>query len=182
MGAPEQILLKVLQIGRKLNLDRLLIFWTRTYPFTNYFKGFEKVEAVKQIFGDKTEEVLRNLRVQFFPMVGYMGTSNSDGHLMINPRYLNNGDRVDVYLDIIHELVHVRQFMMGKELFDTHFDYAKRPTEIEAYRYTVEEARRIGLSDKRICECLKTEWMSNEDLRLLAKSLNVKCDESIIHY
>jgi hypothetical protein len=176
MGAPELILLKVLQIGRELRLDRLLTFWIRTYPFTNYFKGFEKVEAVRQIFGDKTEEVLNNLRVQFFPMVGYMGTSNSDGHLMINSRYLNNGDRVDVYLDIIHELVHVRQFMEGKELFDTNFDYAKRPTEIEAYRHTVEEARRIGLSDKRICEYLKTEWMSNEDLRLLAKSLNVKCD------
>ncbi len=176
MNVPELILLKVLQIGRALRLDKLLLFWVRTYPFTNYFKGFEKVEAIRHIFGDKAEEVLSNLRVQFFPMVGYMGTSDSDGHLIINPRYLNNGNRVDVYLDVIHELVHVRQFMEGKKLFDSNYDYAERPTEIEAYRYAVKEARRMGLSDKRICEYLKTEWMSNEDLRLLAKSLNVKCD------
>jgi hypothetical protein len=25
-----------------------------TYPFMDYFKGFEKVEAVKRIFGEKT--------------------------------------------------------------------------------------------------------------------------------
>ena len=176
MNVPELILLKVLQIGRALRLDKLLLFWVRTYPFTNYFKGFEKVEAIRHIFGDKAEEVLSNLRVQFVPMVGYMGTSDSDGHLIVNPRYLNNGNRVDIYLDVIHELVHVRQFMEGKRLFDSNYDYAERPTEIEAYRYAVEEARRMGLSEKRICEYLKTEWMSNEDLRRLAKSLNVKCD------
>jgi hypothetical protein len=104
-----------------------------------------------------------------------MGTSNTDGHIMVNARYLNAGDRVDIYLDLIHELVHVKQFMDGKELFDHRYSYVDRPTEIEAYRHAVEEARKIGLSDERICEYLKTEWMSDEDLRRLAKALNVKC-------
>ena len=52
----------------------------------------------------------------------------------------------------------------------------ERPTEIEAYRYTVQEARRLGLSDERICEYLKTEWMSDEDLKILSKAVNVTCD------
>ena len=55
------------------------------------------------------------------------------------------------------------------------FHIVERPTEIEAYRYTVQEARRLGLSDERICEYLKTEWMSDRDLRFLAGAVDVAC-------
>jgi hypothetical protein len=133
-----------------------------TYPFAEYFKGFEKVEAVRKIFGEKTNTVLNNLRVEFAGMRGYMGVSNVDGHLLVSALYLKQGDLIDIYLDIIHELVHVRQFLEGKELFDDRFSYEERPTEIEAYRHAVEEARRLGLSDERICEYLRTEWMTDE--------------------
>jgi hypothetical protein len=65
--------------------------------------------------------------------------------------------------------------MDGKELFDGRFEYVDRPTEIEAYRYTVKEARRLGLSEERICQYLKTEWMSEEDLKKLARHVEVGC-------
>jgi hypothetical protein len=143
--------------------------------FTDYFKNFEKVEAVRGIFGEKTEEVLRNLKIEFIGLGGYMGVDNTDGHLMVNARYLNSGNKVDIYLDVIHELYHVKQFMEGRELFDSRYDYIERPTEVEAYRYTVQEARRLGLSDERICQYLKTEWMSDSDLKRLAKALDVTC-------
>lgn len=104
-----------------------------------------------------------------------MGVSDCNGHMIINPRYLNNGDKVDIYLDVIHELVHVRQHMQGRELFDTNYSYSERPTEIEAYRYAVEEARKLGLGDARICEYLKVPFMSSEELQKLANALNVKC-------
>jgi hypothetical protein len=65
--------------------------------------------------------------------------------------------------------------MEGKKLFDTNYNYTERPTEVEAYRYAVEEAKRLGLNDAQICQYLKTEWMSYEDLKNLAKTLNVKC-------
>jgi hypothetical protein len=145
-----------------------------THPFMEYFKGFENVEAVKRIFGEKTADVLRNLQVEFVGFRGYMGVSDVDGHLMISAYYLNNGDLIDIYLDIIHELVHVRQFMEGKKLFDDRYDYVGRPTEIEAYRHAVEEARRLGLDDARICQYLKTEWISERELRKLAKALDVE--------
>jgi hypothetical protein len=64
--------------------------------------------------------------------------------------------------------------MEGKKLFDDNFSYVRRPTEVEAYRLAVEEAKRLGLSDERICEYLKTEWMSNRDLERLAEAVNVK--------
>jgi len=159
----------------KLDVEIVRNAKVSTYPFTDYLKGFEKVQAVRRIFGEKTESVLNNLRVEFGGRRGYMGVSNTDGHLMISADYLNKGDIIDIYLDVIHELTHVKQFMDGKELFDGRYNYVERPTEIEAYRNAVEEARRLGLSDQRICEYLKTEWMTDEDLLLLAKALNVRC-------
>jgi predicted SprT family Zn-dependent metalloprotease len=102
-----------------------------------------------------------------------MGVDNSDGHLLVNKRYLNSGSKEDIYLDVIHELCHVKQHMEGRDLFDPNYDYVDRPTEVEAYRYAVLEAKRIGLSPARIRQYLKTEWMSPEDLDRLIKNMNV---------
>ena len=77
-----------------------------------------------------------------------MRVSNHDGHLMINPDYFMAADFTDLYLDVIHELVHVRQFLDGKRS-DSQTAYVERPLEIEAYNITVEEARNIGLGRKR---------------------------------
>jgi hypothetical protein len=153
----------------------LFLFGILTYSFLDYFKGFEKVEIVNEIFGEKTREVLSSLRVEFTWSGGYMGVNPFNGHLMVNPRYLNNGDKLDIYLDLIHELVHIRQFREGVELFDANYSYVDRPTEIEAYGYAVKEAKRLRISDKRICEYLRTEWMSEEDLEQLSKVLHIKC-------
>jgi hypothetical protein len=150
-----------------------------TYPFTDYFKGFDRIEAVRKIFGDRTGSVLRKIKVEFAGMRSYMGVSNVDGHILMSARYLKEGDIVDIYLDIIHELVHVRQFMEGRELFDDHFSYVERPTEIEAYRRAVEEARTLGLSEERICEYLKTEWMTDDEFKRLAEAVNVNCAQNM---
>ncbi len=157
----------------KINVKILRNAEVAMVPFTDYFQGFEKVDAVKRIFGDKTEEVLKNLKIEFSGRRGYMGVSNIDGHLIVSAEYLNNGDIVDIYLDVIHELTHVKQFMDGKDLFDRRYNYVTNPTEVEAHRNAVEEARRLGLSDERICNYLQTEWISDEDLMILAKALNV---------
>jgi hypothetical protein len=146
-----------------------------THPFIKYFQGFEKIETVNLLFGEKTNEVINNLRVEFSGRGGYMGVSKFDGHLIISADYLSKGDIVDIYLDIIHELVHVKQYMDGQELFDNRYHYVDRPTEIEAYYYTIVEARKLGLTEKRIYEYLKTEWMTMEEVKRLAKSIDVKC-------
>ena len=149
----------------------------QTHPFTDYFQGFEKVEAIRQIFGDKTDEVLRNLRVEFVSSRrAYMGVSDVDGHLIVGAHYLKDGDITEIYLDVIHELVHLKQFMDGKELFESRYDYVDRPTEIEAYEVAVKEARRLGLSEKQIYTYLRTEWMTDEEFKRLARTLNVKCE------
>lgn len=172
MTAIEFVIFRILRLFRKLPFN-LLGIGNRKVIFAEYFKDFEKVEAVRGIFGEKTQEVLANLEVELSWVMGYMYVDGSDGHIVISKNYLSSGDKTDIYLDLIHELCHVKQFMEGRELFDPQYEYVDRPTEIEAYRYTVQEARRLGLSDERICLYLKTEWMGESDLRRLAKSVNV---------
>jgi hypothetical protein len=171
----EYAVFKILRLFGKLPLNKIVSFGASTRTFAEYFKGFEKVPAVRGIFGDKTEEVLHNLKVDISWFGGYMFVNSANGHLVISARYLHDGDRVDIYLDLIHELCHIKQFMEGKGLFDSRYAYVDRPTEVEAYRYTVQEAKRIGFSDERICDYLKTEWMSDEDLKRLANAIGVTC-------
>jgi hypothetical protein len=168
----EYIAWTTFRIARKLRLTRIMRIGTSTQMFLECFSGFEKSDAVRGIFGDRTHEVLSNLKVEF-TWFGYMGVDDDDGHLMVNKRYLNNGDKTDIYLDVVHELCHVKQHMDGKPLFDQNYDYVDRPTEVEAYRYTVQEAKRLGLSDEHILRYLQTEWMSDDDLRQLVKNIGI---------
>jgi hypothetical protein len=149
----------------------------KLYPFTDFFKGFEKVEAVRSTFGDKTEEVLNNLKVEFFSFrFGYMGVSDVDGHILISTHHLKNSDFKVLYLDVVHELVHVKQFMEGKQLFNSEFEYVDSPVEIEAYRHAVKEARRIGMSDEEIADYLKVEWVDEEAHKRLVKAVGLKTE------
>jgi hypothetical protein len=175
MDRLEYAMFRILRLFRKTMLNRILSAGASTHMFTECFKNFDKVNAVKGIFGEKTTEILSNLKVDFTLFSGYMYVDSSNGHLVISSRYLKTGNKIDIYLDLIHELCHVKQLMEGRELFDPNYSYVERPTELEAYRYTVREARRLGLDDERICKYLKTEWMSDRDLQYLAKAVNVSC-------
>lgn len=102
-----------------------------------------------------------------------MSTSDRDGHLLISTHHLDNSEFRVVYLDIVHELCHVKQFLDGRVLYDDRFSYVDSPVEVEAYRITVEEARRIGMTKKEIADYLKVEWTSDEDHRRLLDSVGI---------
>ena len=144
------------------------------HHFMDYFKGFEKLPVVREIFGNETDKVLATLMVEFSGgRFGYMGTSDEDGHLIISAHYLREGDSRSIYLDVIHELVHVRQFREGKQLFDESYEYADRPTELEAYRHALKEARQLGMSDHEIFEYLKVTWLDDDEVERLARNIGV---------
>ena len=146
----------------------------KLHPFTDYFKGFEDVKAVRSIFGRQTAEVLKNLKVEFFSAkFGYMSVSDEDGHLLVSAHHLKNSEMKILYLDIVHELFHVKQFMEGKQLFQDEFEYVDSPIEVPAYKFTIEEAKRIGMGRDEIIEYLKVEWVSEEQHMRLLKTLGV---------
>lgn len=144
------------------------------HPFLHIFGGFERLEAVKSIFGPRTVKILDNLWVEIAPGRGYMRINDEKGSIVINAKYLKEGNEVDVYLDVIHELVHIRQHHEGKELWDRKYEYIDRPTEIEAYRMAVDEARRLGLTEEQVEQYLKVEWISDEHFRRFLHNVGVK--------
>lgn len=146
----------------------------KLHPFTDYFKGFEDVQAIRSIFGRKTADVLKNLKVEFFSAkFGYMSVSDEDGHLLVSAHHLKNSEMKILYLDVVHELFHVKQFMEGKKLFQDEFEYVDSPIEVPAYKFTIEEAMRIGMRRDEIVEYLKVEWVSEEQHLRLLKSLGL---------
>jgi hypothetical protein len=147
---------------------------THLLPFPRFFRGFEQVGAVRKLFGRQTNRVLRNLKVEFFSArFGYMGTSDVDGHLLISTFHLRDSDFRTLYLDVVHELCHVRQFRRGRPLFYPKLSYVDAPSEIEAYRFTVQEGRRIGMTDRELFDYLKVEWITPVELRRLARRMGV---------
>jgi len=147
---------------------------THLLPFARYFRGFEKNPAVRELFGEETGKVLGELKVEFFSArFGYMGTSDVDGHLLVSTHHLSDADFRTVYLDVVHELCHVRQFRRGRPLFYPKLSYVDAPSEIEAYRFTVKEGRRIGMTDRELRDYLKVEWISDAEHRRLARRTGV---------
>jgi len=139
--------------------------------------GFETTPAVRKIFGPETDEVLTSLQVEFLnARSDYIWVSDRDGHLIANANYLKHADTRDIYLDLIHELVHVKQFRDGRKIslnFGKRFEYVDRLTELEAYRHTIKEARRLGMSDEEIVDYLQVTWLDEEEVRRLASHLGV---------
>jgi hypothetical protein len=143
-------------------------------PFKDVFGGFEKCPAVRSIFGRSTNRVLTDLEVEVEDGRGYMRINDKRGSIMVNAKYLKEGEEVHLYLDVVHELVHIRQHMKGQELWDKRYAYVDRPTELEAYRVALEEARRLGLKEEKIVDYLKVEWVTEEEFSRFLRTLGLK--------
>lgn len=83
--------------------------------------------------------------------------------------YYRAGSDVDLYMDMLHELTHIRQHHEGLDLWDERYAYVDRPTEIEGYAVAVEEGRRLGMDDEDIIEHLTNPWMDAEDVQRLLR-------------
>src|SRR5712691_305381 len=108
----------------------------------------------------------------------YMYIDDEAGNVVAGLGYLKQGDEIILYLDVLHELTHIRQWHAGKELWDRRYNYVDRPTEIEAYRVAVDEARSLGMTDREIADYLRVEWTSREEHERLCKHLDVRSPES----
>jgi hypothetical protein len=93
--------------------------------------------------------------------------------IVVGVKHFRESPPLTVYLDIYHELCHVLQRRNGANLFEPGESYVRRWTEVEAYRFVVEEARRLGVSDEYLCEYLRVEWITKAEHRELLKTLGV---------
>ncbi|MEM3854597.1 MAG: GNAT family N-acetyltransferase [Conexivisphaerales archaeon] len=113
---------------------------------------------------ESTKVIIENTR-------GYMHVL--DGKVRVNLQYLQVADIRFLYLDILHELIHISQSIKGENLYDTRFTYFNRPTEIEAYRFAISEAQKIGMNTAEIKEYLKVEWVSEGEFNDFLKLMNL---------
>jgi len=148
-----------------------------TYALSEVFPGIGNDHRLMEIFGDPQTvvDILAQIRVNLVDRRHYMSVANEDGAISIGLEHLQKAEATVLHLDILHELVHVRQQRKGLDLYDRTKPYVDRPTEIEAYIFTVREARRIGLNDEQILRYLEVEWVTTEELMRLARHLNIAC-------
>ncbi|HXY82453.1 MAG TPA: hypothetical protein VEH56_01955 [Candidatus Saccharimonadales bacterium] len=134
------------------------------------------VETLNRYVEDSSllERILSVTEVTVTSQADYMHVNDKDGSLFVGLDYLQKGEVHHLYLDIIHELIHVRQYLEGKELFDEKFNYVDRPTEIEAYQGAVDEARKLGMSEDAIADYIYVEWITSVEHERLLKTLGVK--------
>jgi hypothetical protein len=88
--------------------------------------------------------------------------------IVVGEKHLRESELLILFLDIFHELCHVQQRQAGAELFGGAPSYVDRPTEVDAYRFVVNEAKELGVGDEVLREYLRVEWINDEEhLRLL---------------
>jgi hypothetical protein len=93
--------------------------------------------------------------------------------IVVGKSHLHDSPPLMLYMDIYHELCHIRQRRGGANLWEPGVSYVKRWTEVEAYRFVVEEAHTLGVSDEFLREYLKVEWISAKEHRSLLVELKV---------
>ncbi|MEM2093871.1 MAG: hypothetical protein QXI32_01070 [Candidatus Bathyarchaeia archaeon] len=146
------------------------------YLLRDVAEGLGDSPAVKAIFPDRREreEVLGSIKVRIRPGQGYMRVDNFDLAIIVAQDHLRFSDIRVVYLDFIHELVHIKQVREGKKIFSREVRYVDKDTEIEAYQVTVLEARRIGMSEDEIRDYLDVPWIDDDEYAVLLRRLGVR--------
>ncbi len=146
------------------------------YRMEEVFADIRACPVLREIFADEREidRVVSEIAVSITDRPHVMFVDNHDATITIGMAYLREASDEFLYLDIIHELCHVKQHLQGLDLYDRSKSYVDRETEIDAYRITVREARRIGLDDEAICHYLQVPWISHEEHERLAARMGVE--------
>jgi len=146
-----------------------------TYYLEDIFEGLKEAEVLLQVFETTKEldDVFSKTKVMVDEHGHYMRVTNDDATIIIGTGHLKNSDKVILYLDIVHELVHVKQQRQGLDLYNKSYSYVDRPTEIEAYAVAAKEAKRLGMSDGEIFDYLHVEWITPDEHKRLATNIGL---------
>ena len=118
------------------------------------------------------DRLLETARVRIEPGDGYVWVDDEAPAIILAEHYYQHGNACDLYLDLLHELTHLRQLAEAQDLWDERFRYVDRPTEIEGYAVAIEEGRRLGMTEARIVRHLSNPWMTRTDIQRLLENVN----------
>lgn len=143
------------------------------YKFSEVFTNIENCRILWKVFGSrkKFHQILKKQRVRVSRKNWIFWVNHKKHEITIYKGYLKRCQKRILYLDCIHELVHMKQMHDGRDLWDKRFVYVDRPTEIEAYIIAAKEAKRIGMNRKQIARYLRVSWASKEENNRLIRNV-----------
>jgi hypothetical protein len=144
---------------------------TGEHPYLKVLPAVKSSPALARIAALPTarDRLLERARVQIRGHQGYAFVDVDVPCIVLSEWYFRSGSDRDLYLDLLHELTHLRQLDQGLDLWDERFEYVDRPTEIEGYAVAIEEGRRLGMTGEDVVDHLANPWMTAADtVRLLA--------------
>ena len=129
--------------------------------------------ALRRIAPDPAvrERLLAGAKVRIETMRSFCWVDVVVPCIVLNSGYYRDGSELDLYLDLLHELTHLRQVAEGRNVWDESYEYVDRPTEVEAYAVAVEEGRRLGMNDEDVVHHLSNPWMSAADVQKLVANI-----------
>jgi len=136
---------------------------------------FEESPTVRRI---ETPDIpigplLDEARVKIKKGEGYLYVDVKIPAIILIEDYYHKANALDLYIDLAHELTHVRQMLEGKNIWDHSLDYVDRPTEIEGYAVAVEEGIRLGMTEEQVIQHLSNPWLSDEEVIRLRRNIDM---------
>lgn len=145
-----------------------------THPYRLFLPRFEESPAVRLI---ETPEfpigpLLDDARVRIRAGEGYLFVDVRIPAIILMEDYYHRANPLDLYLDLAHELTHLRQLAEGKDLWDHSLHYVDRPTEIEGFAVAVAEGIRLGMTEDQVLQHLSNPWLNEEEVMRLRKNID----------
>jgi hypothetical protein len=144
------------------------------HPFLAILPGVAASPALARVVAEPAARarLLDRALVQIRGDRGYAFVDVERPCIVLSERYYREGAELDIYLDLLHELTHLRQLEEGLDLWDERFAYVDRPTEVEAYAVAIEEGRRLAMTDQDVLDHLSNPWMSASEVRRLLRNVD----------
>jgi hypothetical protein len=143
------------------------------HPYRRLLPRIDESPATRRI-GSPLNPIgllLDKARVRIKQREGYCYVDVLVPAIVLSDAYYRAANPVDLYLDMAHELTHLRQLAEGQNLWEHSIPYVDRPTEIEGYAVAVEEGLRLGMTEEEIIHHLSNPWLSESEIARLRENI-----------
>jgi len=144
------------------------------HPYRSLLPRLDESPVARWIESPATQlgPLLDSARVRIKPGEGYVWVDVKIPAIVLIEEYYRQGNPLDLYLDLVHELTHLRQLAEGKNLWDHSLAYVDRPTEIEGYAVAVKEGMRLGMNEDEVIRHLSNPWMTDAEVARLLTNID----------
>jgi len=144
------------------------------HPYRVFLPRFEESPAVILIETPAIPigSLLDGARVKIKKGDGYCYVDVRIPAIVLIEDYYLRANPLDLYLDLAHELTHLRQLAEGRNIWDHSIHYVDRPTEIEGYAVAVAEGLRLGMTEDQIMQHLANPWLNDDEVNRLRRNID----------